>query len=249
MRIVGGLVPRLIFNHDEEPYRSDPHLGTTDVDIGLALSVLNEERYKTMEEALRSGGFRPGEKPSGVKTRQRWRIEKAPGIKVTIDFLIPPFENAPPPGKPQSLTGDLAATVTPALVFAFEDYIAVQLRGRTLSNNASAERRILVAGPAALLLMKAFTFGDGGRVENKDSYDVAYILRRCSLEDLVKRIRSFNDQALVREGLRRLEADFGEVDALGPVGYAEFMAEPEDEELRADLSATVLRLIKAARSA
>jgi hypothetical protein len=80
--VVGGLVPYLIV---DQTVAVEPHVGTRDLDLGLALSVLNEERYHETGERLRRNGCKPDENEAGRTTRQTWRLGSQ---RVTIDFLI-----------------------------------------------------------------------------------------------------------------------------------------------------------------
>lgn len=80
--VVGGLVPYLIV---DQTVAVEAHVGTRDLDLGLALSVLNEERYREISDRLRRNGFKPDENQAGRTTRQTWRLGSQ---RVTIDFLI-----------------------------------------------------------------------------------------------------------------------------------------------------------------
>lgn len=57
--IVGGLAPSLLIDQRELPIGLDAHLGTRDLDLGLALSILEEERYEELSARLRDAGFAP----------------------------------------------------------------------------------------------------------------------------------------------------------------------------------------------
>ena len=55
--VVGGLVPSLLVNQQVLPTGADSHVGTMDLDIGLAVAVLEDGRYRTLAERLRNAGF------------------------------------------------------------------------------------------------------------------------------------------------------------------------------------------------
>src|SRR5262249_32986542 len=57
--IVGGLVPSLIVPQTELPADRPLHVGTIDVDLGLAIAILDEQRYHELGERLRNAGFEP----------------------------------------------------------------------------------------------------------------------------------------------------------------------------------------------
>jgi len=46
--IVGGLVPSLIVPQSPLPAGKSPHIGTMDVDPGLAVAILNEQGYREL---------------------------------------------------------------------------------------------------------------------------------------------------------------------------------------------------------
>lgn len=46
--VVGGLVPHLFVDQENPPSGLEPHVGTMDLDIGLALAILNCERYREL---------------------------------------------------------------------------------------------------------------------------------------------------------------------------------------------------------
>ena len=67
--IVGGLVPALLIDSvrdtgdDEDPR----HPGTNDLDIGLALALLDDERYTEISARLRAEGFAPDTNDAGKR--------------------------------------------------------------------------------------------------------------------------------------------------------------------------------------
>jgi hypothetical protein len=69
--IVGGLVPSLIIPQTEQPTSRMLHVGTMDVDLGLAIAILDEQRYHELCERLRSAGFHPDNNEAGRPTNQR----------------------------------------------------------------------------------------------------------------------------------------------------------------------------------
>ena len=51
--VVGGLVPYLLVDQEDLPSGLEPHAGTMDLDLGLRLGILNEERYRKLSARLR----------------------------------------------------------------------------------------------------------------------------------------------------------------------------------------------------
>ena len=93
--VVGGLVPYLLVDQATAPAESR-HVGTRDLDLGLALALLNEERYREIAQRLRNRGFQQATNETGNPTRQTWVLADA---LVTLDFLIPPVAEGQRPGE------------------------------------------------------------------------------------------------------------------------------------------------------
>ena len=74
--VVGGLVPSLLIDQSQLPEEVSPHVGTMDLDVGLAFVVVAEHHYQTLTERLRRAGLQPDVNEEGNPTRQRWRISK-----------------------------------------------------------------------------------------------------------------------------------------------------------------------------
>lgn len=229
--IVGGLVPTLLIDlRDEnltEPGDGD-HPGTNDLDIGLALALLDDERYAEVSERLRQEDFEPDEKENGNKTRQTWRHKTLPGIKV--DFLIPPASEHDAGQRIQSLEADFGAIVTPGLELAFDETVLVQLDGHTLKGER-VKREIPVCGPAAFVVLKALAIP--GRGEPKDSFDLVYVIRGADgrheaiAERLAEHARSHPQ--IVERAIAALARDFATPENVGPRRAAEFgLVDPAD---------------------
>lgn len=172
--IVGGLVPALLIDQQAgpDPDTGSLHAGTNDLDIGLAVGLLNDEQYAEISHRLRQEGFAPDRNENGNPTPQRWKLAD---FSVTVDFLMPPIPGAAQGGRVHKLEGDFGALIAPGLELAFEERHQVVLTGRTLTGE-SVRRAIPVCGPAAFTVLKALAFADRG--EPKDAYDLIYVLRR-----------------------------------------------------------------------
>jgi len=109
--VVGGLVPSLLIDQEHLPEKVAPHVGTLDLDLGLAFALVGEQRYQKVTDRLTQAGFQSDVNDEGIQTRQRWRISDPP---VTVDFLIEPENKKAKPVSLFSLTKDWAAIVAPA---------------------------------------------------------------------------------------------------------------------------------------
>lgn len=242
--VVGGLVPSLIIDQDGLSARTERHVGTLDLDIGLAVAVLDQKRYQALTERLRHAGFSPDTNEKGNRTRQRWAIDGPP--RVTVDFLIPPTLTTDKGGAVRDIEPDFAAIIAPGLRLAFTDRIRVRLSGKTIKNE-TADREVWVCGPAALVLLKALAFRSRG--ENKDAYDLFYVLQHfgSGLGDVVERFAALRADRDAAQALVILEEDFSTLDSLGPRRVSEFLLGQSDEALQADVVGSVLAFVRACR--
>lgn len=239
--VVGGLAPPLLIDQESLAEGADHHVGTMDLDVGLAVALVESGAYRSLSERLRRAGFAPDENEQGNRTRQRWAYggEK----RVTLDFLIAPSTVEDRGGALRSLQTDLAAIIAPGLHLAFRDRTRVLLRGRTLVGE-HAEREIWVSGPGAYVVLKALAFD--GRGENKDAYDLYYVVRNYGggPEDVSERLRPLLDDAAANTAVGILRRDFASANDVGPRRVAEFIAGRVDEEIQADVVGFVGELIR-----
>lgn len=242
--IVGGLVPSLLVDQTKLRANEEMHVGTMDLDVGLALAILDDQRYQALTERLRQAGFSADENDDGKTTRQRWCIHGPP--KVTVDFLMAPSLESDRPGRLRNIEKDFAAIIAPGLHLAFADRVRVRLEGTTIFRE-NASREIWVAGPGAYVVLKALAFRSRG--ENKDAYDLFYILRNFgkSIEDVALCLIPLLDDACAVEALSVLEADFAQIDSVGPRRVAEFLHGAIHEEFQADVRGIVLDFVERCR--
>lgn len=235
--VIGGLVPSLLIDQQAMHSSDDLHVGTLDLDVGLALAVFDEQRYAALTERLRQAGFTPDQNEQGQITRQRWKIDG--DVRVTVDFLIAPSDPEDRPGTLRNIEKDFAAIIAPGLHLAFLDRERVRVKGHTLFGEA-ATRDIWVAGPGAFVILKALAFRLRGA--NKDAYDLFYLLRHvvAGLADIVRRLKPHANDPVAREALTMLREDFAEIDSVGPRRVAEFLLGTSDDDLQADARGLVL---------
>jgi hypothetical protein len=239
--VIGGLVPSLLINQDELPAGIDAHVGTMDLDIGLTLALLDEGRYRTLTEHLRRAGFGQDVSEEGNLTRQRWKIEGQ--AKVTVDFLIQPSRPNDYGGKLRDIEPDFAAVIAPGLHLAFADRQRVTLSGKTIMGEL-ATRDVWVSGPGAYVILKSFAFRLRG--ENKDAYDLYYLVRNfgTGLDDVASRLRPLLDDPSARQAIDYLKRDFQSHDDIGPRRVAEFILGATDDEIQADVVGFIRQLLE-----
>ena len=237
--VVGGLAPSLLIDQSELPIGLDAHLGTRDLDLGLALSILEEERYEELSVRLRDAGFAPDVNDQGNVTNQRWRHDSERPI--TIDFLIPPSGKSDRGGTLRHLQQGFAAVITPGLHLAFADRRRVEVSGRTPSGE-EAVRAIWVCGPGALLVLKALAFRNRGA--NKDAYDFSYVLRGIGGRNVSECLRPFLEDPHVKKAVAIIRQDFATHDGLGPRRVANFLTNGPDDDIQADVVGDVLAFLQ-----
>lgn len=235
--VVGGLVPSLIIDQEN----AEPHVGTLDLDVGLALGLLHGRRYEELARRLRQADFSPDVNDDGQPTRQRWRLREP--HQVTVDFLMPPPGAGASGGSLQNIENDLAAIITPALHVAFADQIEVPLAGVTVLGE-KAKRIVRVCGAGGFVVLKALAFRNRG--ENKDAYDLFYVLRSfgAGVHAVAQRLLPLKDDPTVQLALEHLREDFSEIDSVGPRRVADFIHSRPDDELQADARGLVLDLLE-----
>lgn len=83
------------------------------------------------------------------------------------------------------------------------------------------------------------------RVENKDAYDLFYVLRNYGNGpvEVAARLRPLTEEAIVRTALEYLREDFAELESPGPNRVALFLNAGEDDNLRAEVVGLVSRFL------
>lgn len=238
--VVGGLVPSLLIDQENLPENVTAHVGTIDLDLGLAFALVGEARYQEVAERLRNANFTPDKNDEGKPTRQRWRISEPP---VTVDFLIEPEKSTEAQaGKMFDLTKDWAAIIAPGLHLAFRNNRTIKLSGKTIANE-TAERDIRVCGAGAFVVLKALALHIRG--ENKDAYDLFYLLRNYGrgVADVAAELQPLLPDASAQRAMEYLRGDFQDFDSIGPRRAAEFLFGRTDEATQADAVGFVRQLL------
>ena len=238
--LVGGLVPTLLI--PDGPH-TPAHVGTTDVDLGLSIALLDSRQYAEVSKRLRRAGFEPDINDKGHPTRQRWVIDIEGEPPGKVDFLIQPSDSYSRAGGQQDLEPDFAAIITPGLHLAFQDHLVVPVDARTIKGE-TATRKIQVCGPGAFIILKALAVR--GRNEPKDSYDLHHVVRYYgeSVDNVVERISPLLDDSVALEALGFLAEDFGEISSIGPSRAAAFLGRSDDDGFKADVAGDVREFLQ-----
>ncbi len=237
--VVGGLVPYLLVDQDEPPPLLGTHSGTMDLDLGLALAILDEQRYQDLSTRLHSAGLAPDVNRAGNATLQRWVANSAP--HTTVDFLIPPQDENSQAGRLFHIESDFAAIITEGLDLAFHDRRLVSVSGYTRSQE-QATRDIPVCGPGAFTVLKALAFRNRG--ENKDAYDLHYVLSGLGSGNVAQSLAPLLCDDRVRRALDIIREDFTQHDAIGPRRVAQFLPDGLEDDIQADVVGQALALLR-----
>jgi hypothetical protein len=237
--VVGGLAPSLLVAQDGPV---EAHVGTMDLDVGLTVALLDEGRYQALTERLRRAGFNQDENEDGNPTRQRWKITGT--AKVTVDFLIQPTRPEDRGGRLRDIEADFAAVIAPGLHLAFQDRARITLSGPTILGE-EATRDVWVCGAGAFVVLKALAFDLRG--ENKDAYDLFYVLRNfgAGVADVAASLVPLLDDAAAAEAVSILRRDFLAHNGVGPPRVAEFLSGATDDAVQADVVGFVSSLLRA----
>lgn len=239
--IVGGLVPTLLIDVPAGAAAGGGHCGTNDLDVGMALAIFDEQRYKEIADRLRRAGFEHDTR-RGNPIVQTWRFGE---LNVTIDFLIPPTEDAERGGQIKHLEGDFGAIIAPGLELAFDERESIELSGTTLEGDR-AVRTVPVCGPGAYTVLKAFALRL--RKERKDAYDLDYVLANwpAGIRDITARLRGHarRQESTVATALANLRQDYETIDHLGPRAYARFRDTGDEDAAAADAQGRVADLLR-----
>jgi hypothetical protein len=128
--------------------------------------------------------------------------------------LIPPSFETDKGGKVRHLENDFAVIIAPGLELAFRDFETININATTLRGER-ASRDVRVSGAGAYVVLKALAFRNRG--ENKDAYDLYYVIRNygSGVEDVAARFRLLLPYQECEEALNVLREDFAESDAVG----------------------------------
>jgi hypothetical protein len=102
-----------------------------------------------------------------------------------------------------------------------------------------------VCGPGAFVVLKALAFRNRG--ENKDAYDLVYVLRSfgSGVQAVAQRLLPLRQDEVAQLALGHLREDFSEIDSVGPKRVADFAHGRPDDDLQADARGLVLDLFEA----
>lgn len=118
----------------------------------------------------------------------------------------------------------------------------VTISGTTVVGE-QATRAVWVCGAGAYVVLKSLAFHLRG--ENKDAYDLYYLVRNygTGVDDVASRLKPLLGDPAADEAIRILKRDFRQHDGPGPRRVAEFLSDAPDEEIQADVVGFIGQLL------
>lgn len=221
--LVGGWAPFFLVERHRPKGLEFAHVGSVDIDVALdcaEMAGLNQV-YEGIRERLERAGYRSRLARDGQPLP--FSLERdARGVQIHVDFLAPDAGGTDVTHRHQRVQ-DVLARKTRGCELAFLNNEGFEVEA-VMPSGARHSVQIPVAGPAAVLAMKALAFADDpGRI--KDAYDVCSVLRyyKAGASSVAADVRQFMDLAVLQEAVQRLGQAFRAVDAVGPVGLANFL--------------------------
>lgn len=210
--VVGGWVPELIL-----PSTPLKHVGSLDVDLALNHRKLQEAGYATIQKLLLDRGYEQGSQPFMF-----FRIVEVGGkpTKVQVDFLAGEYEGSGPGHRTQKVR-DVRARKARGCDLAFELFVERRIEGR-LPEGGEDSTSVRVASVVSFLAMKGMALHD--RMKEKDAWDIYFCLRNFpgGLDRLASEFQPYIGNALVREGLLKINDKFASPSHVGPKFVADF---------------------------
>ena len=230
--LAGGLAPRYLVGR--LPSGTGAHVGTTDVDliIGLALDDKAPKTYRTLHNNLTNAGFKQ------TQPSFRWS-RTVGGVSVYVEFLCETDQVEPGAiYRPKGGTGSkIGAFNVRGAQLVTRDYIERAIDGDRLDDGGRSTVTVRIAGLLPYTVLKILAFQD--RHENKDAYDLVFVILNyvggptaAGRASAASRIAG-HPQAT--EAIELRSERFADSDHDGPRAYAEFLADPDDDEAKARL--------------
>jgi hypothetical protein len=118
--LIGGWVPEFLL-----PQKSQPHVGSMDIDLAMNHRTLQEEGYRTIQELLLGRGYQPGSQPYIF-----YRVVHVGShtVRVQVDLLAGEYEGTSTGHRHQRIQGILARKVR-GCDLAFEMACDVTIEG------------------------------------------------------------------------------------------------------------------------
>ncbi len=217
--LIGGWVPPMLIRS-----ASRPHVGSMDIDLAIDHRKVTDEGYRTIQELLLSHGYKQGDQPHAF-------FRTVPGLAedIEVHLLAGEYGGTGRGHRHQRVQG-IKARKARGSDLAFELAAMVTLEGE-LPGGGKDKVKLRVAGIVPFLVMKGMALAD--RLKEKDAWDIYYCLQEYpgGLDAIVDEFKPHLAHGLVREGLKKIAAQFASEKHVGPKWVADF-DEVTDTEAR-----------------
>lgn len=220
--IVGGNVPPLLI-----PSAKAKHPGTLDIDLAIDNKHVSNDNYRTIVKTLKARGYyqKEGEQPFVFYRDIDGEAEEK--ITVQIDLLAGEYGGTGKRHRHQKIQ-DAQARKARGCDLVFDNPVKVKVKGR-LPNGAIHEVIVKIPSIGPFMVTKGMALWS--RIKEKDAFDIYYCCRYYpgGIAALVRDIKPLVNSKLASEGFGKIMARFMDINAIGPVGVADFL-ELEDRE-------------------
>lgn len=215
-RLIGGMATALLCR---EHAQLGPHVGTFDVDLALAPSVLPTQ--PPLGERLDRLGLRPDH---GDPHSMYWFADLGDKQSVPIDLVAPKLSEQSPP---EMDVAGIRAWCPPGTGAILESPVQVVRDGTAWHGGAVRGVKIVVASGPSIIMAKSRSFkdrayGQGREVDlpkaGKHAYDLFYLMTSYTVGPaaLVKEWKGMAHHLLKRKTMEILTDDFSDKSSLGP---------------------------------
>lgn len=238
--VVGGLVPTALEELRVFDAVDEPHIGTLDLDVALAIAIRGSEDAAQIRRRIEDARFRPAEDGNREHATWRWVSDGEPGV--LLEFLVDSEDAREVSGRIVSVGDDLGALAARGIRLALRARLRWELR--PTAADGSAPLAVNVCAPAPFVVLKSFAVQGREPRKPKDSYDLDHVLRNSkSRAALAAELVALGDPYTVRDAMEFLKANFGREDARGPRDVEAFLEAGDDAGLRADSVGVALELV------
>ena len=239
--LVGGLTPRYLV--PDRPPTVPPHAGTLDVDIVVDLQKLADtDGYHTLEQNLRSMGFKRAMNASGQKVSWRWQTTTERGEPMVLELLTdtPNIKGGKVEPLPTEVT--ISALNIPHASIVFDLHQSTEIRTELLNDAGVTTEQVRHANLVSFTCLKAFAFDD--RIVRKDAHDLIYCIEYAPdgpdrVAEMFREALAGTHGAVIADALAILRKRFAHDDRIegyrkdGPVAVARFeVGEDNDPDQR-----------------
>lgn len=242
LAIVGGAVPSLLA--ERVPPGLAPHVGTADLDLHLSLHLLDGETadyYDAIIDGFTKLGLKPDLGRDGREVKWRW-VGRHREAHLQVELLCPVRSRG---GRPEPPAAETVAekNIGPAgritaLAVGFGHLVPLDTVAvvRTVeSARGRLDFEFPVCGVTSWLCLKSDAIMR--RDKPKDAYDVVWLIASLGAERVAAHLRASplldtDHREPVIAQIARLLDQFSDVEAVGPMAYADFLDSGTPEQDR-----------------